>query len=349
MKRIVCLISIVLLLAGSLWATGTKEEAKNISGPSGKLVLYTPDFDEELNMVIDPFQAKYPNINVELVQAGAGELKTRIKAEAANPNADVLEGGVFYTDYYNMPDSWEPYVSANNGSFPASMQNDTDGNISYKTVQIVNLIVNKKLAAELGVEIRGYKDLLDPRLKGKIISADPTSSSSAWNQLTTILGVMGGYDSKEAWDYVEKLIQNMNGVMSSGSSGAYKGVLNGEYVVGLTYEAPCVTYIKEGQGDKIAIVYPEEGTNAIAGALGIVKNSKNIDNAKLFIDFITSDEMQTIFAASTIRQANFNIPTTNQYLTPISQITIGSRDEKYIAEHQKDIQEKWSYLWAKYN
>jgi iron(III) transport system substrate-binding protein len=352
MKKVLLLTMVFLMVLSFAFANGSKEAspATTVSAePSGKLVLYTPDFDEELNMVVEPFQAKYPKIKIELVQASAGELKTRIKAEAENPQADVLEGGVFYTDYVKMADSWEPYVASNNDAYPESMRNNTNGAFTYKTVQITNLIVNKKLAKDLGVEIKGYKDLLNPKLKGKIISADPTSSSSAWNQLSTILSSMGGYESKEAWDYVEGLIKNLNGILSGSSSAVYKGVLNGEYVVGLTYEAPCVTYIKEGKGDIIEIVYPEEGTNAIAGGLGIVKNAKNFDNAKLFINFVASDEMQKIYAASTVRQANMKIPTTNEYLKPIGEIKLSARDDAYLANHQKEILEKWSTLWAKYN
>ncbi|MFA5571247.1 MAG: extracellular solute-binding protein [Sphaerochaetaceae bacterium] len=348
MKKVFVTLLIGLVILGTIAGGGAKEKAA-VSGPSGRLVLYTPDFDEELNMVVDPFQAKYPNIKVELVQAGAGELKTRIRAEAANPQADILAGGVFYNDYVNMPDLWEPYIASNDSDYPESMRNSTGGAITFKTVQLVNLLVNKPLAKELGVEIKSYADLLNPKLKGKIITADPNGSSSAWNQLSTILGVMGGYESAAAWGYVESLIQNLDGVMSGSSSTVYKGVLEGEYVVGLTYEAPCVTYIREGKGDIVEIVYPSEGINAIAGAHGIVKNAKNLENAKLFIEFVASDEMQAAFAASTVRQANLNLPTTNEYLTPIDQIRIEPRDEAYLAKNQKNILERWNFLWAKYN
>ena len=36
---------------------------------------------------------KYPNVKVEVVAAGTGELCNRIAAESANPIADVLWGG----------------------------------------------------------------------------------------------------------------------------------------------------------------------------------------------------------------------------------------------------------------
>ena len=42
--------------------------------------------------------------------------------------------------------------------------------------------------------MNGYADLLQPELVGKIASADPASSSSAFCQLTNMLLAMGGYE-----------------------------------------------------------------------------------------------------------------------------------------------------------
>lgn len=349
MKKLM-VAALALLLVGavsSVFAGGKKEKAGAVAG-SGNLVIYSTTYDAEFNLIVGGFEQKYPNIKIDVVNAGAGELKTRIKAEAANPQADVMFGGLLYSDFISMPDSFEQYTAKNNSAFPAGMQNDT-GASTYTTIQIVNLLVNRAEAQRLGVNIRSYADLLDPRLKGKIASADPASSSSAWNQLTTILAAMGGYESDKAWDYVDKLVQNLDGKLTSSSSGAYKNVYNGEYVVGLTYEAPCVTYIEEGHGDIVEIVYPSEGVTAIPFASAIIKNAKNMDNAKLFMDWCASDEAQTLWASSTARHANTNIPTTNKVLTPVSAIKIVQRDGKYLADNQNKIIAKWSEIWAKHN
>ncbi|MHC1693623.1 MAG: extracellular solute-binding protein [Sphaerochaetaceae bacterium] len=347
MKKTLLILCAVLVITASVFAQGAKETETQAVG-TGKLVIYSTTYDEEFNMIVGTFEAKYPDIKIETVNGGAGELKTRIKAEAANPQADVMFGGLLYSDYIGMPNAWEPYVAKSDASFPEGFRNDT-GCLTYTTIQIVNLLVNKAEAKRLGVEIKSYQDLLNPALKGKIASADPAASSSAWNQLTTILAAMGGYESEAAWDYVDKLVQNLNGVLTSSSSGAYKGVYNGEYVVGLTYEAPCVTYIAEGKGDIVEIVYPTEGVTAIPFASAIIKNAKNMDNAKLFMDFVASEEAQKLWAGSTARHANTNLPTTNTVLTPVGQIKIVPRDGGYLATNQSAVLERWSSIWAKHN
>ena len=347
MKKTLAVSFLFFMAACLLFAGGSKEKQTNQAG-TGKLVIYSTTYDEEFNLIVGGFEKKYPEIKIETVNGGAGELKTRIAAEAENPQADVMFGGLLNSDYTKMPDSWEPYVAKNNDSFPDGFKNDT-GSLTYITIQLVNLLVNRAEAERLGVSINSYEDLLNPVLKGKIASADPTASSSAWNQLSTILAAKGGYESKEAWDYVDKLVANLNGVLTSGSSGVYKGVYNGEYVVGLTYEAPCVTYIEEGHGDIVEIVFPSEGITAIPFASAIIKNAKNMENAKLFIEWVASDEAQKLWAGSTARQANTNMPTTNKTLIPVGDIKIVPRDGKYLAENQKKIIEKWSTIWAKHN
>lgn len=347
MKKMSLFTAIFLLSTGVIFAGGSSEVAK-ASGPTGKLVVYSTAADEEYETIVGGFMKKYPNIEVQAVQAGAGELKTRIKAEAANPQADIMSG-LNYPDYLSMKDNWESYIPAANATLPPNMQNNTEGRITWGTVQLVNLLVNKKLAKDLGVEIKSYQDLLNPKLKGKIISANPAASSSAWNQLSTMLSSMGGYTSTEAWDYLDKLAQNLDGVMSGSSSNCYKTVLQGEYVVGITYEAPCVTYIEEGQGDKVEIVYPSEGINAIQFGSAIIKGSKNLENAKLFIDWLVSDELQTALAATTQRQANLKIPTTNPNMKSMSEIKFVERDDAYLSTHQTEILDRWSEIWAKYN
>mgnify|MGYP000498257192 CR=1 FL=1 len=348
MKKAVSILFIVLIVASTIFAQGVKSTEATSEKGTGKLVIYTTNFDEEYNLIVGGFESKYPDIKIEAITGGAGELKTRIKAEVENPQADVMFGGLIYSDFVNMGDFFETYVAANNDAFPNAMQNTT-GKLTNGTIQVVNLFVNKAEAKKLGVSVDSYKDLLNPALKGKIISANPAASSSAWNQLSTILSSMGGYESKEAWDYVEDLVINLNGVMSSGSSGVYKGVFNGEYVVGITYESPCLTYIEDGFGDKVEIIYPTEGSNAITFASAIVKDAKNMDNAQLFMDWIASDEGQGLWATSTVRPANTNITITNSVLTPTNKIVLSERDNQYLADNQQAILDRWTTLWAKHN
>ncbi|MDC7245665.1 MAG: extracellular solute-binding protein [Sphaerochaetaceae bacterium] len=350
MKKIVLFLIVLLSACTFAFAGGAGEEMAVEGEPSGELVIYTSYSNDLQNILIDSFREKYPKIDVQLVEGGAGELKARVKAEAANPQGDIVTG-ITYSDLNEMKPYLQPYIAKNNEAMPEDAQGEmTDGYLTYQVAQCVNLLVNKELAQELGVEIKGYADLLNPKLKGKIISANPSNSSSAWDQLVTMLVVMGGLGSEESWEYVEKFTQQLDGKISGSSSSVYKNVFNGEYVVGVTYEAPCIEYIKAGQGDKVELVYMEEGTTASFHGNGIIKDCNNLENAKLFMDHLIADETQMHMERDgTHRQANLNLPNTADFRVPMDELKLMFRDEQYLAEHRAEIVARWESIWAKYS
>lgn len=316
---------------------------------SGTLVIYTTTYDLEYRLIIEQgFLGKYPNVRIETVQAGAGELKTRIRSEAQNPQADVMFGGLSYADA--ELGLWEHYVSSGDATLPEAMRNDS-GYLTWMTIQLENLLVSYDAARRAGIdpdEITGFESLLDPRLRGRIVWADPSASSSAWNMLATMLVAMGGYESEEAWDYVDRLLGN-GVVVGNSSSIPFRSVYEGEYVVGLTYEAPAVSYYEAGFDDVVRIVYMEEGTSSFPFASAIVRGARNMDLAKLFMDYVASDEAQTLWATSTARQANTSIPTTNEFLTDAADILILDSDHAYLAANREAILTRFQALYAKHN
>jgi len=148
---------------------------------------------------------------------------------------------------------------------------------------------------------------------------------------------------------VTKMIGQLDGKISSSSSRTYKDVLQGEYPVGITYEGPCIQYFEDGVADNLEIVYMEEGTISTTFGSAVVKNAPHIDNAKLFADWITSEECQTILASTVQRGANMYVPVTNEFVKPASEIKFAVFDEEYFAEHQEEIRTRWTETWAEVN
>lgn len=317
---------------------------------SGKLVLYSPANEEEYNMIVDAFMDAYPNIAIDTVQGGSGELKTRLEGEAQNPQADVMFGGLTQADAYAYADLWADYVSPNDANIAPAYQNGT-GKITMKSVNIQVLFYNNALAEEAGVEINGLEDLLNPALKGKIVMADPSASATAYRWLTCILYVMGdgNPESEEAWAYMEALIQNLDGKLANSMSNTHKGVYGGEYIVGLTSESNGVSYLSDGLGDEYTVVYPVEGTTAASYGVALIAGGPNPENGQAFIDFIISDEGQQIYAESSLRPANFSFKSTSEFLPDIDTITLVAEDYEYIALHRQEILDRFNNLWAQYN
>ncbi len=321
-------------------AETVEETAKEeTTAGGGELVIYSPNSEGLINATVPLFEEKY-GIEVELIQAGTGELVKRIESEKNDPYADVLFGGSWSTMYDNE-DLWEPYVSANNDNVVEAYQNDC-GFITSNVLDGSVLIVNTDLIGD--IEINGYEDLLNPELKGKIATADPANSSSAFAHLTNMLLAMGGYESEEAWDYVEALFENIDGKICEGSSAVYKGVADGEYVVGLSYEDPCAQLIKDGA--PVEIVYMEEGTVYLPASATIVKDAKNMENAKLFIDFILSEEVQNIWGTTLTNRPVMKDAKTNEFMVPLADINVIEEDIPYVSSHKAEIVDHYTEIFT---
>jgi iron(III) transport system substrate-binding protein len=315
----------------------------------GTLVVYTPNSDGLIAATIPQFEEKY-GITVELVTGGTGDLLTQIKEEAANPYADVMWGGS-YSKFTSMQDYFQDYVSANDGL----LNEDARNTLGYTTCYVYDgsgaIIVNTDKLAELGIdEITGYADLLNPKLKGNIVSANCGESSSAFAQLTNMLLDMASadaanpYEDDAAWQYVTDLFSNGVVVVESSSS-VYKTVADGEYAVGLSYEDPVAALIKDGAAN-IKMVYPKEGMVYLCATAAIVKNCKNVDNAKLFMDYITSEECQNRYATETTNRPVLMGASSSDWLPAYEDIYVVFEDTDYVNSHKADIQTRFNDMFT---
>ena len=203
-------------------------------------------------------------------------------------------------------DLFENYTSANEDHVQPAFKN-TEGPLTRFTDIPSVIMVNTNLIGDIKVE--GYEDLLNPALKGKIATADPSKSSSSYEHLVNMLYAMGQGDPDKGWDYVQKLCENLDGKLLSGSSAVYKGVADGEYAVGLTFEEGGAKYVADGA--PVKLVYMKEGVISKPDGIYIIKNAKHMENAKKFIDFITSKEAQTLITQklTTASSNNLNLDT----------------------------------------
>ena len=344
MKKALSIVCVVLIAMSAIFAQGAQEAASN--GPSGELILYTTVKDAHYDITIGKFNELYPNIKVCSTYGGAGDCKARIQAEASNPQADAMFGGLQYADLDAYGQYFEEYVSVNDDKMQEGYSN-TSGKLTFHDIQIPCLIVNDALEAELGIKVTGWNSLLDPKLYGKVVTANPTASSSAWNNLQCLLTDFGGWDSDAAWDYIAALMQNGLVVVNSSSVPA-KSTFAGEYVVGLTYE-PQVVKIIDGGDTSAHMVFWEEGTTSVGFASAIIKGAKNLENAKIFMDFLQSDAGQQTYLDAAARPASTTkLEGGSPTMVDLDTINVKVADTEALAAHKAEICDKWNTYWAKY-
>ena len=301
---------------------------------TGNLVVYSPHDADPLNAGVEMFRQAYPNINVEVIAAGTGELCQRVVAESANPQGDVLWGGgadtlAAYTDYF------APYICANDDVIGEAYKAADDLWIGESPLPMV-FIYNKTLIDESDVPTT-WEGLCDESLKGRIAYASPAKSGSAYTQLCTMLFSQPTLD--EGWALVEKFIANLDGKIQDSSGNCHKLVASGEYALGVTIEKSAVLY---NDNPDIGYVYPEKNS-AVPDGVALIKNCPNEENAKLFIDFVTSLECQTAQNADWARRP-VRSDLTPVGLCELSELDLGDYDFAYAATEKESIVEKWNDL-----
>ena len=275
---------IVLSIFASIFScNNNKSENKE---QKSSLVIYSPASRDFIDPLIEDFKKRNPDIDVEIIIAGTGELIKRIETEKNDPLCDILMAANINL-VKNNKDLFENYTSTNEEYIHDSYKN-IESSMTRFMISPSVLIVNTNLVGDIKIE--GYKDLINPELKGKIAFNDPATSSSSFKHLVTILYTMGTYDTNKGWDYISQLCTNLDGKLLTGSSAVYKGVADGEYTVGLTFENAAANYVSSGS--PVKLVYMKEGVIMEPAGIYIIKNAKNLENAKKFVDYITSFDTQ---------------------------------------------------------
>jgi iron(III) transport system substrate-binding protein len=236
---------------------------------------------------------------------------------------------------------FEEYRSVNEDHVQEAFKNK-EGSITRFTDIPSVIMINTNLIGDVKVE--GYEDLLNPALKGKIAFADPSKSSSSYEHLINMLYAMGKGDPDKGWDYVEKLAKNLDGKLLSGSSAVYKGVADGEYAVGLTFEEGGAKYVADGA--PVKLVYMKEGVISKPDGIYIIKNAKHMENAKKFIDFITSKEAQTLITQKLHRRSVRDDVAAPVGLLPKAEIKSITDNEEVVNKNKKAWLDKFKDIFT---
>lgn len=348
MKKILSLVLVALLvLSCAAFAEGAKPSwvREDPSSIGDRVVVYSTLDDAQQQTVEAIWYEYYPDCTIEWISDSVGKLVARARGEINNPQADVLMGGLFESDgttYHDILQPYTPTIADELGKL------DPYGYYTLFDEQYMALVVNEELEAELGLTIDSYESLLDPALKGKIIQADPNASSSAYRQFHTILALMGDeFGDEKAWEYMDKLIENSDGVITTSSSTVFKSVISGEYVVGLSYENIIEMQITKNGADNIRLVYPKEGNTACASGAGMIKGAPRPEAAAAFLDFCGSADYQL---ARSDENCARGTNTTIKYGNYPSDEELGlvEIDWEWLGGEKTALLEKWTDHWAEY-
>lgn len=335
MKKKISLLLVAMLAVTALAGCGNQAEGEEQG--DGSVVVYSPHNAEEINPIINEFTER-TGIRVDVVAAGTGELLARVEAESENPLGDVMWGGGAES-LDSFKDYFESYTIEEDDKIPEMFKDPDRKWYGFSALPMV-IIYNNKLVSEEEAP-KSWEDLTDPKWKGKIAFADPAKSGSSYTILATMLEAFKD-DGDEGWNTIKAFVDNLDNKILGSSSGTYKGVSDGEYAVGLTLEKAASRYIIAGSD--MTIVYPEEGTSAAPDGIAMIKGAKNEENAKKFIEFTFSKEVQDLAAKDFSWRSTRTDANNPEGLGPIDDINLLEYDFKWAAENKEPVLDRWKNI-----
>jgi iron(III) transport system substrate-binding protein len=298
-----------------------------------RVSIYTAHTANIVERLIPEFE-KATGIKADVVKAGSGDIINRVRAESANPKCDVIWsiGAELLAANTELLEPYQPKESA----MIADAFKTSGAWLPYTGILNVFVVNTKKLKPE--EYPKSWADLAQPRFKNQISMADAEKSGSAYMQLNTFLTIYG--DKAAGWDNFKGVFNNLNVSPSSGAVPRF--VYVGEAAVGITLEDNAYLYLKGG--GPVAIIYPEDGTSAIADGMALCKRAPNPAAGKAFIDWSLSAPVQDMVVQELGRRPIRKDAKPLGMLKPMEQIKLVKYDIQNAATKRQEYIDKWRAL-----
>jgi iron(III) transport system substrate-binding protein len=264
----------------------------------GKVVWYTSVDLKLAQQIGKAFEAKYPGVACRVERTGAERVFQRIGQEySSNIHAvDVVNTSDAAHAVVWKRNGWlAPYLPEDVAKHYPEEHKDDDGMYASFRIFLSIIAYNTNLVKKEEAP-KSFKDLLDPKWKGKIVKAHPGYSGTIMTATFQIARDLG-------WEYLEKLAQQ-NVMQIQSASDPPKKLALGERAVQADGVEYLVLQLKE-QGQPIEPVYATEGSPLIIGPNAVFKGAPNPNAARLFQSWcFTREAQQLCIDAGGLRSAH---------------------------------------------
>jgi iron(III) transport system substrate-binding protein len=288
MKLKSCLLMLALCFVSVCLARAQDPQLVQAARKEGKVVWHTSLALPSSTAISHYFENKYKGIEVEVHRNGSQRVLQRFMQEAAAglKNADIVhtsDAGHF--ELLKDKGMLMKFTPQSVAGFPDGFK-DKAGFYYGMRATLSVIAHNPKIVAEKDAP-KTWKDLLNPKWSGKMVTAHPGYSGIIMTHVLALVNVYG-------WDYFRDLAKSKLHIVQSANDPA--GVVaSGERPVGVN-GAEYFYYKTLKQGNPIKIIYPKEGVPLVVSPVAIAKDAPHPNAAKLFTEFIFSKESQQLLA-----------------------------------------------------
>ena len=271
---------------------------------------------------MEAWQRKNPDLRINLIRGGAGELLSRMRAEKGRPLGDVFWGGAIEL-YRANADLFAPLDLKEAGEFDF---HDPERKWHPWTRNVLHLAVNtRRVPDDLPKSLR---DLADPKWsrRGRIGLSHPASSGTAYTIVPALVTVHG-------WDYVAALLANAR--LTDSSETSFKWLKDGEVAAGFIFEKILIDYVSAGA--PLKLVVPEEGVIQQADGLGLIAGAPHPAEAAAFLEWMSGAEAHEIVRAKLGRRSARRGVAPSPGLMDLAGVTLIQPDVQWVTTQRDDI------------
>lgn len=251
--------------------------------------IYTSLYKDTIADMSPKLEKLFPHLKINWYQAGSEEIAAKINTEliAGVPKADILISSERFW-YQELSDSgklvsWKP---SQYEKFLPEYQYPA-GTFHVVSVPIMVLVYNSDVYN--GAEApKSFKDLADPKYKGKATGASPLASGTAF---TTVLALQHKY----GWEYFQELKKN-DFLFNGGNSAALKRIQTMERPVGFVLLENVLRF--QFDDKRLKIVYPDDGVVTQFNTMGIPKKDEPMEDTLKLADWFFTKEGQEAMTRS---------------------------------------------------
>jgi len=251
----------------------------------GKVVMYSGAVGNTITPKITAaFEARY-GIRMEVLEARASELRERIRTEqiAGKLLGDVSHNGSTTTQLQLTDGVFTPYGALPGQGRPVAPFK-ADGTRVPIYVIAWGVLVNTEMVKP-AEEPRSWKDLLDPRWKGKLLGDDVRALGGG----AVFFMVTHQAFGRTFHDKLAEQQPHFNRELR----GNYRRVARGEYPMFVPFTLADILDLK---GLPVKAVALAEGAPYVRFDGAILKNAPHPNAARLLMDFFLSDDVQLLYA-----------------------------------------------------
>jgi len=260
-----------------------------------ELTIYTSRQPQLLEPILENFYQD-TGIKVNLLSGNAQELMERIIAEGEQSKADIfmtVDSGVLWqAKDRNIFSKINSFILEDN--IPSHLR-DPDSQWFGLSKRARTIVYSSDQFSE--GDFSSYEDLAHPKWRGKLCLR---TSKKVYNR-SLIASMIDAYGYDQAKEIVSGWVANLATEVFSNDTNALKAVSSGQCGVTIVNTYYLARLLDDPKYDNLQLFWANQsgrGVHVNISGAGVVKTSKNKENAQKLLEYLSSDSAQDFYASA---------------------------------------------------